>query len=232
MISIVDREAWDADPPKWDYTPIDPFQSRLILHHSAGALLSDDDIVSLNDLRRIKGIQEFHQDDRGWNDIAYNWLFDYDGFLFEGRGFEVANGATKGYGTSSYALCVMGHYDVQEPDEYLVERVAAVVVWGYAKGRWPLEISGGHRDYGATSCPGDNLYPLIGEINKRAKEIEMTRFKDVPEDHTHRRAIEWLADLGVTTGANPPKNDEFAPDRALTRAEFATMLKRYHDKTS
>lgn len=229
MIEIVDRAAWGADPPRWDYHPISPFQETLILHHAAGALASDDDIVSLNDLRRIKGIQDYHHD-RGWNDIAYSFLFDHDGFLFEGRGFDVANGATRGWGARSYALCVMGHYDIQTPDPLLAERVAAVVVWGYHHHRWPLSITGGHRDFGSTSCPGSLLYPLIDEINRRAIEIEMADFKDVPTSHTHYRSIQWLAAQGITTGANPPKNDEFAPDRPLTRAEFATMLKRYHDK--
>ena len=56
MVEIVDRVSWGADPPRWDYHPIDPYQSTLILHHAAGSLASDDDIVSLNDLRRIRGI--------------------------------------------------------------------------------------------------------------------------------------------------------------------------------
>jgi hypothetical protein len=57
-----------------------------------------------------------------------------------------------------------------------------------------------------------------------------TRFKDVPTTHTHYKAIEWLAEQGITKGANPPKNDLFDPDRQLTRAEFASLLKRYHDQ--
>lgn len=231
MIDIVDRIAWDAAPPRWAYYPINQYQPRLILHHSAGAEGIDDDIVSLNDLRRIQGIQWYHQVRKGWNDIAYNWLFDYDGYLFEGRGPGVANGATKGFGTTSYAICVMGHFDIQKVDETLTERLAAVVVWGHLHGWWPLAITGGHRDFGSTSCPGGNLYPLISSINQRAKEIHMATFKDVPRDHTHYNAIEWLAQQGITHGTNPPKNDLFSPDRGVTRAEFATLLKRYHDKT-
>lgn len=229
MIAIVDRASWGARPPKATH-PIPLYQSKLILHHTAGALLAEDDYVSLNDLRRIQGVQDFHMDVRGWNDIAYSFLFDPDGNLFEGRGEGVANGATKGYGASSYALCVMGHFDVQKPDEDLLEGIAATIVWGNAHNFWPLAITGGHRDYGTTSCPGKYLYPKIAEINRRAKEISMTRFKDVPKSHTHYNSIEWLAQMGITTGANPPKNDLFAPDRAVTRAEMATFLKRYYDK--
>lgn len=227
LIQVVDRVTWKASPPKRPYHKIKLFQPKLILHHTAGALLHPDDYVSLNDLRRIKGIQTFHQDTRGWNDIAYSYLADPDGFLFEGRGPGVANGATFGHGASSYAICVMGHYDKQKPTSRLLEQLAATVVWGHAHGYWPLGFTGGHRDYGSTSCPGSNLYPLIKNINKRAQEIEMARFTDVPPDHTHYNAIEWLADQGITAGTNPPENDKFSPDRAMTRAEFATMMKRY-----
>lgn len=55
----------------------------------------------------------------------------------------------------------------------------------------------------------------------------MSHFEDVPDDHTHVAGIEWLAEAGITKGANPPENTLFAPDRAVTRAEFATMLHRF-----
>lgn len=39
-------------------------------------------------------------------------------------------------------------------------------------------------------------------------------------------AINRIAEANITQGCNPPDNDEFCPDRKLTRAEMATMLTR------
>lgn len=38
--------------------------------------------------------------------------------------------------------------------------------------------------------------------------------------------IQALAAAGVTTGCNPPENDEFCPDRAVTRGQMAAFLVR------
>jgi hypothetical protein len=43
---------------------------------------------------------------------------------------------------------------------------------------------------------------------------------------THRADINALARSGVTRGCNPPTNDRFCPDRAVSRAEMATFLVR------
>ena len=40
------------------------------------------------------------------------------------------------------------------------------------------------------------------------------------------RAINRLAESGITSGCNPPANDQFCPNRTLTRAETATFLTR------
>lgn len=42
----------------------------------------------------------------------------------------------------------------------------------------------------------------------------------------HANNIATIAELGVTTGCNPPQNHMYCPDRAVTRAEMATFLVR------
>jgi peptidoglycan hydrolase-like protein with peptidoglycan-binding domain len=41
--------------------------------------------------------------------------------------------------------------------------------------------------------------------------------------------IQALAAAGITTGCNPPDNDEFCPDRAVTRGQLAALLTRALD---
>ncbi|MGH8913988.1 MAG: S-layer homology domain-containing protein [Acidimicrobiia bacterium] len=47
--------------------------------------------------------------------------------------------------------------------------------------------------------------------------------------HPFERAINRLAEAGVTEGCNPPVNDRFCPDRDMTRGEMAAMLSRAFD---
>ncbi len=42
----------------------------------------------------------------------------------------------------------------------------------------------------------------------------------------HEGAIEAIADLGITTGCNPPANDRYCPDEPVIRAQMATFLSR------
>ena len=44
--------------------------------------------------------------------------------------------------------------------------------------------------------------------------------------HIFENAIEWLADKGITQGCNPPTNNRFCPDDAVTRGQMAVFLVR------
>lgn len=89
----------------------------------------------------------------------------------------------------------------------------------------------GHKEYATPA--GRKVDPHSLNMNAERSIVEsiqedlMARFKDVPDDHPHYEAIEWIAAQGITEGCNPPDNDLFCPDRTVTRAEMATMLRRY-----
>jgi hypothetical protein len=51
-------------------------------------------------------------------------------------------------------------------------------------------------------------------------------FDDVPDSHTFHGDIAWLADAGVTLGCNPPANDRFCPEQAVTRGQMAAFMHR------
>ena len=53
----------------------------------------------------------------------------------------------------------------------------------------------------------------------------LDRFADVPADSVHAEAIAALAHAGITRGCNA-SGSRFCPDRAVTKAQFATLLSR------
>ena len=57
------------------------------------------------------------------------------------------------------------------------------------------------------------------------KNVAITAsFKDVPSDAWYAKAVNTLASLGMIVGVGA---DKFAPDRAITRAEFTTIAMRF-----
>ena len=57
------------------------------------------------------------------------------------------------------------------------------------------------------------------------KDVAITvSFKDVKQDSWYATAVHTLASLGIITGIG---NDQFAPERAITRAEFTAIAMRF-----
>lgn len=110
----------------------------------------------------VRGIQNFHMDGKGWSDIAYNFLLCRHGYVFEGRGLNVWNGAngTNTANKSSHAIMVMvgeGNGFPEEAKRAFVDAVDHVA----ARTRAPAAPVVGHRDHKATACPGDEIYKWI-----------------------------------------------------------------------
>jgi hypothetical protein len=156
MVDIVSRAQWGARPPKGRSTIPTPSRD-LWLHHTAG---SEPDGPA-----GVRAVQNFHMDRRGFLDIAYSFVVDRQGVVFEGRGAGVQGGHTAGHNRTSHAICVLGNYETQQPTGAAVRAVADLVAYGHSRGWWPARLSGGHRDVGSTACPGKHLYALIGAIN-------------------------------------------------------------------
>ena len=58
-----------------------------------------------------------------------------------------------------------------------------------------------------------------------AAGITVYQFKDTI-DSTHRDDIEKIYQAGITYGCNPPTNDEFCPQREISRGEMAAFIVR------
>lgn len=101
---------------------------------------------------KVRAIQDFHMDGRGWSDIAYNSMSCPHGYVFEGRGRGVrsaANGTTAG-NSGSFADCYLGGQGDPFTDAgKRAKRQAGIWLTGVA---WPRKC---HRDWKATACPGD-----------------------------------------------------------------------------
>ncbi|XP_053408874.1 peptidoglycan recognition protein 1-like [Mercenaria mercenaria] len=110
----------------------------------------------------VRSIQKFHMDDRGWDDIGYNFLVGEDGNVYEGRGWDHLGTHTKGFNSKSLGTSVIGNYTAKLPNEKALTALKALIACGVEQKKlYPDFRMYGHRDAGKTECPGDALYKLI-----------------------------------------------------------------------
>jgi Polysaccharide lyase 14/S-layer homology domain len=84
---------------------------------------------------------------------------------------------------------------------------------------------------GAPTPPEDTPVSFDGLVvadHRVGCDLPSGSFLDT-QDSPFTADIEWLADVGVTKGCNPPANTRFCPDDAVTRGQMAAFLHRAFD---
>ncbi len=150
----------------------------LALHHTAGDELTeeDDPVEALNDL------YNWGAEERNWWDVPYHYLIDLDGNIYEGRDRDYAGDTNTSYDPAgAIHVAFIGNYSEQEPDQSQIEAVADLKAWVSAKYGIDTDRVVGHYNLTDTSCPGDNLQPVLEDralhemINDRLEEAGLLR---------------------------------------------------------
>ena len=175
------NESWRDGPPRYNSTIL-----QAHVHHSAsGNGYSQADVPAL-----IRSFYRYHTHSLGWSDIAYNFLIDAFGTIWEGRygGVDqpVRGAHTLGFNATSTGICVIGNLDTAPPQQATLNSLAQLAGWKLAmydrdpqgwtqvtsegSDKFPagkvvtLPVIDGHRDTNDTACPGGNLYAQLGNV--------------------------------------------------------------------
>ncbi|MFN7141170.1 MAG: N-acetylmuramoyl-L-alanine amidase, partial [Limisphaerales bacterium] len=109
--SICTRSCWGARAPKCSLSQMSAL-NRAIIHHTAGA--SDFNTTGLENSKTIvRGVQNLHMDSNGWCDIAYHFLVDKHGNIFEGRSGSMSSlpkGSHDGHNLNSFGFTLLGYF--------------------------------------------------------------------------------------------------------------------------
>lgn len=163
MKNLVTRKQWGARPPTQRTSLSPDAVEYLVVHYSASN--SDEQADHANCAARVRGIQNYHMDTQGWNDIAYNWVVCKHGYIFRGRGWRVRSAATGPANGFTVACCFLGDDTAGSDDVTDSGRAAIEEVHAFVKRNAPnLKDVRGHRDFMSTSCPGDQLYAWIQSL--------------------------------------------------------------------
>ncbi len=211
---ILSRASWGADESLRKYVPW--YSSRVrfaIVHHTAGGSNANsytreeaDDVV--------RAIYAFHTESRGWDDIAYNFVVDRYGTVYEGRsgGITEAVGGSHaaGFNGGSTGIALLGDFDVAQPPTEALLALEQLLAWKLDLHHVdPLgettEVAGsgsstradehehvtlptvfGHRTTNTTSCPGDNLVSQLDGIRDHVSQIGLPKAYGGPTRYRHQ----------------------------------------------
>eukprot|EP00099_Drosophila_melanogaster_P028248 NP_731575.1 peptidoglycan recognition protein LB, isoform C [Drosophila melanogaster] len=155
---LLSRSDWGARLPK----SVEHFQGPapyVIIHHSympAVCYSTPDCMKSMRDM------QDFHQLERGWNDIGYSFGIGGDGMIYTGRGFNVIGAHAPKYNDKSVGIVLIGDWRTELPPKQMLDAAKNLIAFGVFKGYIdPAYKLLGHRQVRDTECPGGRLFAEI-----------------------------------------------------------------------
>jgi hypothetical protein len=194
----VTRAEWSARQPASRTFLVKVQQRGTAIHYSGSD--ADEQSQHNNCAARVRSIQRFHMDGRGWADIAYSFLVCKHGYIFTGRGVGVrtaANGTDAG-NTAFHAVCFLGDDSAGRDDitdagrRALRQAVESCNRWAGKQEVRP------HSFFKPTGCPGDQLRAWIIQglpvVKKQEDELTEAEKQWILQqlDNTARRIVRWL----------------------------------------
>jgi hypothetical protein len=125
----------------------------IVVHHTTGP--------SDGPWKRVRGHDRYHVETKGWDSIAYNWLVSGEtGEIFEGRG-HFRGAATRWHNSNTVSVAYIGDSDEAFTD---IGKEKFIAVVGdmrkyYGDHLWVKN----HKDFSATTCPGENLTAWVND---------------------------------------------------------------------
>lgn len=169
-----------------------------VIHHTA----SSNSYTSSQVDDQLRSIQAFHVNTRGWCDIAYNFMVDRFGQVWQARSGElfgaVQGGHSAGFNTGSVGISLLGDYTSTAPPAAMLTAAGDIAGWklasfGNTAYGTTTEVSGGsakwpkgqtvtvdrltyHRNLQSTGCPGDQTIARKSTIEQAARRPAPSRF--------------------------------------------------------
>ena len=182
-LAIWPRDAWAPAAPTGPLAAED-VRFLLVHHTAANTEHRAEQVPGL-----LAAMYQFHTGEKGWHDIAYNFLVDREGGVWEGRAGSlagpVAADATGGSQGFDQLVCFIGDFTSVMPTPAALDAGTRTLAWlaqrygidtsagskvtfvSRGSNKWPAGAKvttstvAGHRDMSTTACPGNAFYPYV-----------------------------------------------------------------------
>jgi hypothetical protein len=194
-VTVNPRSAWGAKAPNCRSSTV---PQRFTIHHT---------VTPTNDTMtpesRLRQIQAFHMNSRGWCDIGYNFLMSRDGRLWEGRGAKTLGAHAGGDNGNNMGISVIGTYMTVGINAAQMTGISSLIRGMSQDFRITVSSTTvkGHRQVGttATSCPGDTLFKQLPTIISNAKAAQVQPPPAPAPQPTGTAAVQGVVYRGTNT---------------------------------
>lgn len=193
-VAVRPRSEWAGGLGPVGPIPPEPEVRYLLVHHSAepGNDYGEGEVAGI-----LRGFYRFHTSaTKGWPDLAYNFMVDRFGRVWEGRAGSlagpVAGDATGGNQGFDQLCCFVGNHQQEPPSTEALAAMgrllgalstrygvpvgpdATTVFTSRGSNRHPAGAQvatptiTGHRDMSRTQCPGDAVMARLGDLRSLA----------------------------------------------------------------
>ncbi|XP_037118878.1 N-acetylmuramoyl-L-alanine amidase [Syngnathus acus] len=159
---IISRCQWRAKAYKGTPIPLSLPLGFLYIHHTYEP---SQPCLSFSECSRdMRAMQRFHQEVRNWSDIGYSFVVGSDGYVYEGRGWNILGTHTRGHNSLGFGVSIIGNYTSTLPSRHaldLVRRRLTSCAVGGGKLVANYTVHGHRQTVNYTSCPGDAFFNEI-----------------------------------------------------------------------
>lgn len=167
MPEIISRQQWDSTPGR---PPADPGPESLVVFHNTPMRVTTPTSTRAEEIEALRIIENHHRKNNGWADIGYNFAGSQTGRIYECRGWPSAgaHAGTRAANFSSIGIALLLNGNDQRPSPALIQSIRDLLQGGVQIGELApnFEIKG-HRDFKATTCPGDLVYGMLDQFDYR-----------------------------------------------------------------
>jgi len=167
-LRVIPRSRWATKPPIARRLQAMKGISRITVHHegwkpvwfadqrSTAARL---ELIRVSHLKRLKA-----------GDIAYHFIIDRAGVVWEGRNLAYQGAHVKGQNEHNLGIMLLGNFAQQRPTAAQLASLTDTLVRLTRYYRVPIARVYTHGELGDTDCPGKYLQPEVARIHRQLAE--------------------------------------------------------------
>lgn len=150
---LLPRSAWTAEPLGPNRTPMGAV-TRITIHHT----VEEAQERHLSEVELLRRVDHYHRTGRRWACIGYHYIVGSDGTVYEGRPAKLQGAHVSSANENNLGISVMGDFSSQLPNPRQLAALKSFLGDQMRKYRIGKNRIYGHRDLGASECPGDAFY--------------------------------------------------------------------------
>lgn len=158
-MTFVSRVEWGAEKPEPSGSIVHPNnRTHFVVHHSTG-----DNLGHPDPKQWVLNIYNYHVYTQGYQDIGYNFLVDWDGNIYEGRGWDRSGACQYGLNTNGWCVVLLGNSNLpKNASPAALKSIRSLAEEADFRSGKSL-IRWGHKDVpnNSSDCPGADLYAWI-----------------------------------------------------------------------